>query len=42
LEIEKFKLWLRENKREYGVYVSITFDPATEKVLRMTFTETNR
>ena len=41
-ETEKFKLWMRENQREYGVFVNITFNPETEKVIKMTFTETDR
>lgn len=39
---EKFKLWLRENKREFGVFVDIEFNKQTEKVLRINFRETTR
>jgi hypothetical protein len=42
IETEKFKLWLRENQREYGVFVDISFDSETHKVINMSFTETDR
>jgi hypothetical protein len=29
---ETFKLWLRQDKREWGVYVRITFEKPSEKV----------
>ncbi|MGM9949937.1 MAG: DUF3889 domain-containing protein [Lysinibacillus sp.] len=31
--IETFKLWLREGSREFGVYVYIKFETATEEVI---------
>ncbi|RNB85566.1 YqzG/YhdC family protein [Brevibacillus panacihumi] len=34
---ETFKLWLRQDSREFGVSVIITFDPRTEKVISMEF-----
>ncbi|MBW5445342.1 DUF3889 domain-containing protein [Cohnella sp. CFH 77786] len=38
---EKFKLWLRRRDgREFGVYVTIRFDPVTERVLSVGFEET--
>ena len=42
IETEKFKLWMKENKREYGVFVNISFDTATQRVIKMTFIETER
>ena len=42
IETEKFKLWMKENKREYGVFVNISFDSATQRVIKMTFIETER
>jgi len=40
--IEQFKLWLRGESREFGVFVNIEFDSKTEKVLHITFLETDR
>lgn len=40
--VERFKLWLRENGREYGVFIDIEFDVQTEEVLHITFKETDR
>lgn len=37
---EKFKLWLRENREEFGVVVAIRFDKDTERVLSVRFLET--
>lgn len=37
---EKFKLWLRENKKEFGVFIDIEFDNVTQKVIRINFKET--
>ncbi|MDZ5610680.1 DUF3889 domain-containing protein [Bacillus pseudomycoides] len=34
---EKFKLWLREDGKEYGVFVDVEFDTRTEKFLKITF-----
>jgi hypothetical protein len=39
---EKFKLWLRENKKEFGVFINIEFNKQTEKVEKITFKETSR
>jgi hypothetical protein len=40
--IEKFKFWLKEKEREFGVLVQIEFDKETERVLRTTFREVPR
>jgi hypothetical protein len=40
--IEKFKLWLRRENREFGVFVSIEFNAKTEEVLHITFLETDK
>lgn len=40
--IEKFKLWLRKDKREFGVFIDLKFDPETEKLIDVTFTETSK
>ncbi|WP_420490275.1 YqzG/YhdC family protein [Neobacillus drentensis] len=37
---EKFKLWLKDNSREFGVFVNIEFNNKTEKVIKVTFKET--
>lgn len=37
--LEKFKLWLTEGNREFGVLVNIEFDTKTEKVIDITFKE---
>lgn len=39
---EKFKLWLRGNGREFGVFVTIRFETATERILNVAFEETTR
>lgn len=38
--IEKFKLWLKEPDKEFGVLVRIEFTTETEQVLNITFEET--
>lgn len=40
--IEKFKLWLREGKKEFGVMVYIEYTTETEKITSITFEETDR
>lgn len=40
--IEKFKLWLQEGNKEFGLYVTITFATDTEKVVHIKFQETTR
>ncbi len=39
---EKFKLWLKTDRKEFGVFVTITFNTATEQVIGITFQETPR
>jgi hypothetical protein len=39
---ETFKLWLRQDHREWGVYVRITFETPTEKVISVRFQEVKR
>lgn len=39
---EKFKLWLREGNREFGVYLNITFDNDTEEIVQIQYEETDR
>ncbi|UOQ84931.1 YqzG/YhdC family protein [Gracilibacillus salinarum] len=39
---EKFKLWLKNETKEFGVFVDIKFDNETEKVIDITFNETDR
>ncbi|QDQ02321.1 DUF3889 domain-containing protein [Lysinibacillus fusiformis] len=40
--IEKFKLWLKDGEREFGVYVRIKYTTVTEKVEDISFQETAR
>lgn len=40
LVTEKFKLWLRQNNKEFGVYIDITFDPKTDEVKRINYKKT--
>ncbi|WP_034672036.1 DUF3889 domain-containing protein [Ectobacillus panaciterrae] len=37
--VEKFKLWLRQNEREFGVFVDIEFDLPGENIIQITFKE---
>jgi hypothetical protein len=37
---ETFKLWLRQGDREWGVFVRITFETRTHKILEISCTET--
>ncbi|MBB6447213.1 YqzG/YhdC family protein [Bacillus benzoevorans] len=39
---EKFKLWLKQNNKEFGVFVDITFDNGTEKIINIRYRETTR
>ncbi|MCL6633271.1 MAG: YqzG/YhdC family protein [Alicyclobacillus herbarius] len=39
---EQFKLWLRGEGKEFGVYVDVTFNPKTEQLISVTFRETPR
>ena len=38
--IEKFKLWLKEGDREFGVFIRIEYVTATEKVNQIEWNET--
>ncbi|RTQ86380.1 DUF3889 domain-containing protein [Lysinibacillus telephonicus] len=41
--IEKFKFWLRtKDKREFGVFVDITFNNQTEEVVDIKYTVTDK
>ncbi|MGX6445125.1 YqzG/YhdC family protein [Neobacillus sp. K501] len=40
--IEKFKLWLKGQQKEFGVFVDIEFNNKTEQVIKITFQETDR
>lgn len=40
--MEKFKLWLQEGEREFGVLVNIEFDKETERVIDITFREVQK
>ena len=39
---EKFKLWLKDNKKEFGVFIDIEFNNQTQKVVKITFRQTTR
>ncbi|MHC0039118.1 DUF3889 domain-containing protein [Pseudoneobacillus sp. C159] len=39
---EKFKLWLKEKNREFGVFVDVVFETKTDKLVKVTFKEVNR
>ncbi|MEK4760643.1 DUF3889 domain-containing protein [Viridibacillus sp. FSL E2-0187] len=39
---EKFKLWLKEGNREFGVFVRIEYNTHTEKVLKIELQETSK
>ncbi|MCM3586737.1 YqzG/YhdC family protein [Mesobacillus maritimus] len=40
--IEKFKLWLKEDTKEFGVLIDITFDNKSEEIIKIDFSETTR
>lgn len=40
--VEKFKFWLKDNQREFGVIVTIEFENSTARVLKVTFEETKK
>lgn len=40
--IEKFKLWLKDGDREFGVFVRIEYTTATEEVVNIELQETPR
>lgn len=37
--VEKFKLWVKGNDREFGVLVNIEFSKATEKTVKISYQE---
>ncbi|RHW43604.1 DUF3889 domain-containing protein [Neobacillus notoginsengisoli] len=39
---EKFKLWLKQNNKEFGVSVTIIFDNKTEQMIDVKLRETTR
>ncbi|WP_249414131.1 DUF3889 domain-containing protein [Alteribacter keqinensis] len=39
---EKFKLWLRGEEREFGVFVTITFEEDSDEVIVIEYEETDR
>lgn len=38
---EKFKLWLRDNDREFGVLITIQFYTANDQIITIRFEETD-
>jgi hypothetical protein len=38
--IERFKLWLKQDNKEFGVYITFTFDSKTEELKDILFVET--
>lgn len=40
--IEKFKLWLKDGNKEFGVFVRIEYTTKTEEVIKIEFRETSR
>ncbi|OZM56281.1 hypothetical protein CIB95_12730 [Lottiidibacillus patelloidae] len=40
--VERFKLWLRNNKKEFGVFITISFKTKTGDLLDITFRETTQ
>lgn len=40
--IEKFKLWLKDDTHEFGVFVNITFNTKTGNIIKIDFQETDR
>ena len=40
--IENFKFWLKEDKKEYGVYVKVQFVTKTEKIITIDMKETDK
>ncbi|OIJ10582.1 hypothetical protein BKP37_18805 [Anaerobacillus alkalilacustris] len=42
ISVEKFKLWLREDNREFGVFVDVEFDKHLNEFKSISFRETDR
>lgn len=40
--IEKFKLWLKKDGKEFGVFVDIKFDNKTEQIIDIKYRETTK
>lgn len=40
--LEKFKLWLKEDTKEFGVFVTIEYETKTGKLIIIKFQETSR
>ncbi|RDY69121.1 DUF3889 domain-containing protein [Halobacillus trueperi] len=40
--IEKFKLWLKKDSKEFGVFIDIKFNNETEKIIDIKYRETTR
>ncbi|MGG0718544.1 DUF3889 domain-containing protein [Robertmurraya massiliosenegalensis] len=40
--VEKFKLWLKEKDKEFGVIVSIEYDKESERVIEITYKEVEK
>ncbi|WP_019152599.1 DUF3889 domain-containing protein [Robertmurraya massiliosenegalensis] len=40
--VEKFKLWLKEKDKEFGVLVSIEYDKESERVIDITYKEVEK
>jgi hypothetical protein len=40
--VEQFKLWMRRPGHEFGAYVDVTFDPKTNRLVSISFRETER
>ncbi|WP_043933848.1 DUF3889 domain-containing protein [Bacillus sp. EB01] len=40
--VERFKLWLKLNNKELGVFLSILFDNKTEQIIEVKFRETTQ
>lgn len=36
---ERFKFWLKDNSREFGVFINIEYNNQTERVVKVTFKE---
>jgi hypothetical protein len=39
---EKFKLWLKENQKEFGVFVDIEFDNKSENIIKINLKQTSK
>lgn len=40
--IEKFRLWLKDSNKEFGVYVNLKIDNKTGQLIEISFKETDR